>query len=578
MKKLCLFFSCLLLLCWSGSLCGYFSTHQILIAAEPAMHISCANLIVEGAMPYIDFVDNATPVLLYLFTLPVLLSKLCFLHPILIFNLLIVLLTIVVFALITAAVKQSGSKGLSLLFYLPALTLSVITSQLYLIDEYGQESMVFMLLFLPYLLERYLSSTGAHKTSPAWRKIFAGVLAALALLLNPIYLLAVLVVEIVCLTALGEVTLFKIRHRYLGLELLACLGSMLAIVAILYLSAPLMVSTYLGPITNLNLLSYDYFYDNLGFVGKSPDRRDLVYAFVVFFIMALPAAGRCLLVRLMCTMAALGFTWLVCSGTLYTHQAFIMTAFVISAFYLALARYLRSMRSVLFEGQLFAQLFAKGENLSRQIYLWQESKPLVRTSLLAGLPVLCFVTINYFCLKNIAADQFFSLANINYYGFGLKPDLSFFSDTVEKNTEPKDLVWIFSSQVRPGFPLITQLRRRPGYLVWAFPLHPLKILHERSTPEQALRLTQLAQLTQFEAGMIDHLRSELNSVRPPRLILIEDGEIWDSLKAAGICTIIEGQYDNLEPLTPLNGDEIALHRPYEYVGHRLGFSAYKLKK
>ncbi len=569
MKKLCLFFSCLLLLCWSGSLFGYFCAHQILIPAEPAMHIACANMIIEGAQPYIDFIDNATPLSLYLFSLPVLLSKLCFLHPILIFNLLIVLLTFSVIALNIFAAMQSGSKGISLLFYLPALTLSVITCQLYFLAEYGQESMVFMLLFWPYLIERYLSSTGAGKTSPTWRKVSAGLLASVALLVNPIYLFAVVVVEIICLTALGEVTLFKIRHRYLGMELLACVTSMLVVAAVIYFSAPRMVAVYLGPITSLNLLSYDYFYDNLGFVDKSPDRRDLVYAFVIFFIMALPAAGRCLLVRLMCTMSALGFIWLVCSGTLYTHQAFIMTAFSLTAFYLALARYLRSMR---FAHQFFAHQFTKCENLARQLVLWQKNKPLVKTALLAGLPVLCFVTINHFCLRNIAKEHFFSLADINYYGFGLKSDLSFFSDAVEKNSQPRDLVWFFSQQVRPGFPLLTQLRRRPGYLVWAFPLHTLKVLHERSTPEQVARLTQ------FETGIMDHLRSELNSVRPPKLILIEDGETWDSLTAAGICTIIQDKYDNLEPLTPMNGDEIALHRPFEYVGHRLGFSVYKIKK
>jgi len=572
MNKLILFFSCLLLLSWCGSMGGYFAAHQVLSPAEPAMHISCASMILEGAEPYIDFVDNATPLLLYLFTMPVLLSKLCYLHPVLIFNLLIVLLTIGIFSVVIFAIRQSGRKGLPVLFYLPALTVSLVICQAYFLADFGQESMVFMLLFLPYLLERYLTSTGARepeqKPNSTLRKIIAGVLAAFGLLLNPVFLLAAPAVELICLTGLGDVTVGKLKRRYLGVELYACLAALLFTGAVIYFSAPLVVVTYLGPITSLNWLSYDYFYDNLGFVGKSPDRRDLIYAFVVFFIMALPAAGRCLLVRLMCAMSALGFIWLVCSGTVYTYQAFIMTAFAICAFCLALSRYLRSMR---FTHRVARLLGRAGEQAGR-LYIWQRKQPQLKTALVVALPVLCFAAVNYFSLKNVASDQYFSLVNINYYGFGLKHDLSFFSDVVEKNSEAKDLVWIFSQQARPGFPLITQLRRRPGYLVWGFPLHTLKILHERSTPAQA------ASLVQFEALMYDHLRSELNSVRPPKLILIEDSEIWESLKAAGICATVQDKYESLEPLSPMNGEEIERHPPFEYIGHRVSFSAFKLRR
>ena len=136
----------------------------------------------------------------------------------------------------------------------------------------------------------------------------------------------------------------------------------------------------------------------------------------------------------------------------------------------------------------------------------------------------------------------------------------------------RDCVWIYSEQVSPAFPLLTQLRRKPGYLVWGFPLHTLKTLHERGTTEQ------IAQLAQFEAGMFNHLRVEALSNHPPALILVEDGEVHDLFKAHGITAIVEQFYSPLDSCSPLNGDEISSHDPYEYLGYRVTFSADKLRK
>jgi len=569
--RLNLIFSSLLLLCLSACLCGYFFAHQVLAPAEPAMHISCASLILDGWKPYIDFLDNSSPLTLYLFTLPALLSRICYLHPILIFNLLFVLLTIVVFIPIMISTAYGGFRTALVSLYLPALVAAVACCQTYFIKDFGQENMMFSLLFLPYLLERYLSRVGAERRH-CYRQCFAGFLAALAVLLNPVFLLALPVVEFICLIDVRAAISRRIRRHFFNAELTACLVSLVVLSLLISLMAPTVVAAYCGPILSLNLLSFDYFYDTIAFVDKSPDRRDLIFAFVMFFIVSLPASSRCLLVRLFCTMSILGFVWLICSGTLFSHQAICMIFFSFSAFSLALCRYLRSMRSSGFSKSLNSKLCQplRKKCISAANFLRARRK--LQPLTLAFLLLSCFATTSYLALKKLPTDQYFALNSLNYYGFGLKQDLSFFSDVLEKNSAPKDLVWIFSGQARPGFPLLTQLRRQPGYLVWAFPVHTLRIMHERA------QLSQIKDLQLFETNLFKHLRSELNSVRPPTLILIEEEEVWQALKAAKINDLIAEKYDLLETTSPLSEVEKETHAPYEYIGHRLGFTSYKLRR
>ncbi len=78
--------------------------------------------------------------------------------------------------------------------------------------------------------------------------------------------------------------------------------------------------------------------------------------------------------------------------------------------------------------------------------------------------------------------------------------------------------------------------------------------------------------------MYDRLRVEALSPRPPTLILVEDGEVRDLFKANGLIAIIEQFYSPLDSCSPLNGDEIDNHEPYEYLGYRVCFSVDKLRK
>lgn len=547
-----------LALALAALLAGYFSVHQLAIPADAAMRLSCGVQIADGARPYLDFLDNSSPFALYLASLPALVSKIVFVHPVSIFNFMVLLLTLGSLLLVIKCGRGPSPRLILLQFCLPAIVLSVALFQFYFLNHFGQEGVLFFLLFLPYLTQRYLSLSGLHRHKQRWVPLLIGFLAALALLLNPIFPLALIAVEFTCLFSLGEISGLKLKSRYFTAELSACLLSLLVLCLGLFALVPSVVLEYLGPISHINQLTFEYFNEDLSYVGKSPDRRDLVYAFVVFFVLSLPVAGRCLLTRLMCLMSAFGFACLVFSGTLFSHQGILMIAYSLVALCLSLNRYLRSFRPAkVLSGRAAVCCSAR---LNKKVIV-----------LLPALVVICFVAANFTALK-LSNSKAFSLSELGYYGFGLERDLSFFSKTVRQSSSPRDRVWIYSGQISPAFPLLTQLRRKPGYLVWGFPLHTLKILHERGTPDQ------IAQLAHFEATMYDRLRVEALSPQPPTLVLVEDGEVHDLFKDHGLVSIIEQFYSPLDSCSPLNGDEIDNHAPYEYLGYRVCFSADKLRK
>lgn len=133
-------------------------------------------------------------------------------------------------------------------------------------------------------------------------------------------------------------------------------------------------------------------------------------------------------------------------------------------------------------------------------------------------------------------------------------------------------IWcLLTTQLRPGFPLIMQLRENGDYFQWGFPFHTLKVMRERKLPDQ------VADLLAFEEKFYTRLKASWTGPNRPDFIVVEDGEVRDSLWAHGVNTILENDYEPGPYLSLLNGDEIAAHPHLEYIGYPLSFASFKLK-
>lgn len=534
-----------LILSLSAVLLAYFFVHQLACPAELALSLAASDLVSQGQIPYIDFVDNAIPHSYYLRLPLILLSKLVSFHPTLIANLFHVFLVAASLLLIRVMLGKGRASRL-LAPRLPFLSVALFVYVFVFLSEFGQAPQLLVSGTLPYLAARYLSA-GGERVKPILSAL-AGLLQALVLFLDQSFLLFWLLTEFVIF--------FAGRKRFFALELKVCLLGVIAMFAGLALMPGQAVKTYFGPILHLNQLSFEFFNDSFFYVGQTPDRRDLVYFFVVAQALTLPVVSRCVLIRLLSALSALGFGYYVSSTSLFTWQALAMVGFAALGLALSLAYYMRRLAlGRLFKGLLLFTAMEKfiGNNRRQEF-------------IAAGLGIACF-----FVFYQQVAGQWMSLSPLGYWGQGLKSDLTIFAGDIEEACPPKETVTICGTQVRPGFPALVQVRRGGDYLLWGFPFYVFKTMRERKLP------AEVADLLAYEDQFYSRLKAAWSGPRRPKAIAVEDNEAHDALWAHGINAIIESDYEPGPYLSLMNGEELAGHPAFEYVGYRKSFTLYKLK-
>lgn len=526
-------------LIWLGSACmaAFILVHQLHCPAEVALNLSMSERVFGGAVPYVDFIDNADP-FCYYFNLPVIwLSRVLFIHPVFLAN----LLHLALFAAALFCVEHclGHTRGAKLLApRLPWLTVFSFAGLALFMAEFGQITQCLVFFSLPYWTTRYLAALGQKTRPPA--AIFAGLLMAVAVLLDPPF---------ICFLAAGELVIALARPRkYFDLSLivlaLSIIGSILLILNLMTAGA---LAAYLGPIRRLNELSFEFFNDALFYVEKSPDRRDLLYFYALSLAVSLPVACRCLLTRILAALSAVGLAYYVITVNLFTWQSLAMVGYSALALALALGYY---------GVKISLPCKAAVGGISTKVALSAV------TVVLLGLIAM---------LSRIPGPDWFSLASMGYHGKGLKSDLTIFSSSIEEYCPKGKHIVFFGTQVRPGYPAAYQLRRSGGYLGWGFPVLPLKTMKERKTPEQ------VADLLEFEKNFYSRLKSDWSGPDRPAAIVVEDNEAHDALWGHGLNEVIERDYEPGPYLSLMNGDELAGHPRFEYVGYLKSYTLYKLR-
>lgn len=155
------------------------------LAPDLGWHLNIAKGMLAGKSLYVDFFEVNTPLIIYITQIPILISKVLHINIVLGLNIFNFMLAIMSFMLCRDVINRSGDNAALLPFTAFAL---FITPLSYPVSEFGQKEHVFMMLFMPYLLEFVLCVKPR-----AW--IF--VLACMGMLIKPFFIMAYLGIFIV---------------------------------------------------------------------------------------------------------------------------------------------------------------------------------------------------------------------------------------------------------------------------------------------------------------------------------------------------------------------------------------------
>ena len=164
-----------------------------------AFGLQQAQMLLDGGIPYCDFIDANPPLIVYLNVPPAALARYLGGSPIVVFHLSVLLLLMISSMEIYGLLRKprmglrAAERGLVLLAWI---------SSYFLVDWYGfagQREHLFMLLYVPYLFLRILRHRGG--STNAWLAAVLGVQAGVGASLKPHFLLTALGVEIVLLAA-----------------------------------------------------------------------------------------------------------------------------------------------------------------------------------------------------------------------------------------------------------------------------------------------------------------------------------------------------------------------------------------
>lgn len=551
--------------------------HPLLIPAEAALHLQCGMLIARGQVPYKDFLELAAPALQYLNAIPGLAARIIPLHPVFVlrfFTWALYTLSISACAFILLKAKSRDQR------VLPWFVISYAALPFFFLEQFGQAEQVFVFLYMPYLLLRWLRWSGANGFAepdlsaidtaadsdsfaenetttttesdsdsqiknvsnaaivPLTKRqaIICGALGGLAAALDPLFLLAFLAME---------VYFFLDKQRKGPLLAPECLSA-LAVIAVSVLVAFLFGDDYVRFVLPIVFYDYKHWDERLIYVYKTPDRRDLVYLMVALTTVSLAFKKRCSLTPPLIALSIVGFLVWIIPGEAFTHQSLLMLYGCITAGALSL-------------GSLLNQLALF---LNRWIPIFSNISRAVTIVCVGGL----LVTFDYL-IESLDGQAFIDFSQLNYIG-GISPrkDLGDFSEMLEIQTLPEDKVIFLSDKDRPASPVMVQLNRQPGsYLLTGTPMRVIRRILEREPADVAEHFIK------FKDKMYGRLADDIRK-NHPKLIVVDFDSVGDLLEINQVMAAVGEKYGTVGTVN--FGTFEKLHPRKEYLGFQNPFQVY----
>ncbi|MBK9771176.1 MAG: hypothetical protein IPP57_10185 [Candidatus Obscuribacter sp.] len=520
---------------------GNIVCHPLSIGPEAACHLSASMLTALGQRPFVDFYEIGSQPTLYLQVPLVVVARLLRTHPILIFKIVVLALALLSATVLLALARLRGPGWHRLYLQLAAILVCLFYGFNY--TEFGEAPLFFATTITPYLFARL-----SNQSLPQKLKIVVMLLLLLALLTAPIFVAYFLLVEFaLALMLLSE---GQNLRSYFGQGRSLLLYLPLFVALPIYLLLAYLTPGYLDSAWTYNNLYFKYFNDQLYWMEKSPDLRNLIYLSIFFLLVASTGLTRSREARLFSIASIVGFAFYITSVST-------LSCYLMPYFYFALLAALSTL------SYLISSLAVR----FKQSLRWRKV-PFVLLLLL--LPLVILVPWLLMPLFAPASATVKVSSPLGFRGYSKFYDFSVFASFLLEQSQADDKVAIYAWQVRPAYPLLLQLLRRPSKFLYLYPFMVFKHGDPEGTEEQK------AKLAAMQKQIYQIIEDELTGKNPPQLLLIEDGDIRQWFNESGLMEKISNRYELLQGVSPTNSDEVEKHPPFEYLAYRNPFAVYKL--
>jgi len=471
--------------------------HPLRIFPDQAMFVAIGELLLQGKRPYVDLFDINPPLPLYAHMLPAAVARLWAIPPPQAFAFTIIGLWLysVIFCL-WLMWRESDHKE-SFLFMPLLLSYSYLTLWLSEKEEFGQREHIYLLLFLPFFLIRWLRWNG--RPIPAAAAILAGLVASVGLFFKQYYLIAAIVLELLWWVE-------KRRWRCLvAPETVTCAVFGLAYAGFLLTLPEDIKSGYFSFMVPIFASGYGEYCSSIIFQllgwGQAWDDHMLLLACTCGLGVALMRYSTLIMPLLAFTLV--GFASYLMQGQPWLNH---MVPFMAGSYMLA------------------------GVEAAILVFIVRQFLPPV-------LKRLDFVWLAALCLwqQQIAAEtisrqghDLSSAPKLAIAPFGdpqavPKEDLNELAPAILRYTQPGDAVLCMSRSIGPGYPILLQLNRRPASRYLHAMLLPTLIFAR----ENSVTMPVQTQMDLFKNQVVRGYKQDIKAVRP-KLIFISP-LIWDIL-------------------------------------------------
>lgn len=500
-RKLMLALGLTLLTFIAWRLCIIPELHPLTIAPDQSMFVAIGDLLLQGKKPYVDIYDVNPPLAFYAHIVPALVSRVFSVTPPQAFWYTAIALWTYSVGLSFWLLWRETKHDESFVFMPLLLAFSYFTLFLSGLDEFGQREHIFVLLFLPFFIVRWLRWNGSTPPVPA--ALTAALLASVGIYFKPSYLLAAVLLEVFWLVN-------KQRWRSLfAPEAWVCALFGVGYGAYLLAMPVEMKNGYFGMMVPVFTLGYGEYGTSLLFqlMGWGTFWKEYFLLFIYSIIAGLFLSRFSTLIIPLIVFSVWGFVSYLIQGQPWLNHAIPFLAGTYMLVGIEAAVIISIVRQFFFKYQKTFDTI-----LVSFICLWQ-------------------LQVNWQEIdhhrKDTAETTKLSMHSFGYKGEVPKRDLLSLADEIIKYTYPGDTVLFMTRSIAPGYPLLLQTNRQPASRYLHAMLLPTTIFASDISKSQAIK----DKMKGYRTRILEDYEADIKQ-NNPKLIFVQATRIWDILQDA----------------------------------------------